>query len=212
MQVNVLSVSMPYYGIWEGDCELVTPQVITNPLNIQIGNLSLRGAIYRYDSFAGVTYIRFVGGNAGWRKTLPAQCYSSPNSGIKMSTILQDAASAVGESIVVKSNPIVGNYFVRSNSPAQYLLGLLAGPEWYMSTTGLTYLADRNLFIVNTPFTVISADSGKGWYDIATEDYVSWIPGAMFSSPTVPNQKTVSFVRIDVDNAGISRLKVLTTP
>lgn len=210
IQAHRLSITMPYYGIWEGDIELVTPNTITNPISLVIGNLTLAGAIYRYSSFAGTTYLRLVGGAAGWRQSVPSQAYANPAStGIKASTILRDVATIVGEQVNIAQDSTIGNFYVVAGRPAQYILGLIGGSEWYVDANGVTQVGPRPTANITSQFTVIDANSGKGWYNIATEDYASWIPGNTFSSPTVPVAQTISSVRFDCGNDGIARLKVL---
>ena len=211
-RATVASVTLPYYGLWEGDVQLATPQIITGTVTLVLGNLSLTGAMYRGAPFAGVTYLRLVGGAGGWRKSVPAQAYANPSAtGVRLSTVLGDVASAVGERVNLQADQTIGNYYIREVGTASGVLRMLAGSEWYVDNAGVTQIGARPSSAITSPFTVVSWDAGKGLFDIATEDYASWLPGNTFTAPTVPTAHTVSMVRHDVGNDGIMRMKVLAS-
>lgn len=212
-----LSIAIPYYGMWEGDVELATPQVITNPVTLVIGNLTMVGAIVRANTFAGVTYLRLVGGGGGWRKSIVPQAYANP-SGVRLSTMLNDLAVNVGEQVNLFADENLGGYFIREGSTsettvrASRILRQLAGDEWWIDTSGVTQVGARPTgTAITSDFSVVSWDPGRGAAEIATEDLASWLPSNTFTAPTVPVTQTISLTRVDIDRVGTMRLKILAT-
>ena len=210
-RVVTASLSIPLYGIWVADVLLPASDPLTNPIMINVGNLTLQGAIYRQGYFGGSQYARIVGGYAGWRTTIPSQAYNNP-SGLMLSLILGDAAGACGEMVHVQTDSSVGTFYVRENAQAQRLLRQLGGPLWYIDNTGITQVGTRPTTLISSPFLVETWDAGTNLFVISTEDYASWMPSNTFQSPTVTIPQTISLVRIDSDNDGKLRLQVLGSP
>lgn len=209
-RVTKARLTAPYYGTWVADLELATSSVVPTITTLTIGNLSLACSVYRQGTFAGITSARVVGGAGGWRKSVPAQGYYSA-SGIMMSTLLRDAAGAVGEKVTVISDVLVGNAWMREAGPAARLLRQLAGAEWWVDQTGTTQVGSRPTTPVTSSFQVTAWHGDRGWYDVATEDVASWLPGASFSSVLIPAPVTVGLTELIVDNKGKLRLSVLST-
>lgn len=210
-RVVTASLSIPLYGIWVADVLLPASDPLTNPIMINVGNLTLQGAIYRQGYFGGSQYARVLGGYAGWRTTIPSQAYNNP-SGLMLSLILGDAAGACGEMVHVQTDSSVGTFYVRENAQAQRLLRQLGGPLWYIDNTGITQVGTRPTTLISSPFLVETWDAGTNLFVISTEDYASWMPSNTFQSPTVTIPQTISLVRIDSDNDGKLRLQVLGSP
>ena len=212
-RIVTASLSIPLYGI--PVCDLLVPTLdpLTTPVSVVFGNFTQVMGVYRQGYFGGSQYARLVGGYAGWRNTVSSQAYNNP-SGINLSLVLGDAAAAVGEQVNVATDSSVGTFYVRENAAAQRLLRQLGGPLWWVDPTGVTQVGPRTPVGITTPFTVISYDAAQGLYDIATEDYASWMPANTFSGPTLTTgiTNTISLTRLTVDNDGILRLKVLGSP
>ena len=208
------SFTVPFYGTWEGDAGISLPVTLKNPASLVVGNLTLSGSVYRQGVFAGETRAHLVGGGGGWGSVVRSQGYTNTG-GVSLTTVLNDVATIVGEKVNVQPNSgqpsIVGQFFTRVNAPASTILSLLAGPEWYVDTTGVTQIGPRASSLITSPFTVVEYDPGHSLFEIATEDPASWMPGNTFSSPTVPVVQTISMTRIDIRNDGIAVLKVLGT-
>lgn len=212
-RIVTLSLSLPLYGTWEADVTLADPAPLTAPVALTLGNLSLVGAVYRQGPFGGVQYARLVGGGGGWRSTLPAQAYGNPG-GVLLSTVLRDAAAAVGEQVNVPStvDAVIGQFFTREKAPASRVLGQLGGPLWWVDAAGVTQITARPAATITTPFTVEAFDPGCGELTIATEDYASWLPNATFSAPVLAGPQLVSYVRHAAGNDGRLRTHVLVSP
>lgn len=205
------TVTIPYYGLWTADVALAAAGPLPLLCTLTIGNLTLQGAVYRSASFTQSRSARLVGGFGGWRKNVPAQAYYNPR-GINMSLPLRDAAALVGERVQVANDPIVGTSFVREAAPAERLLRLMAGPEWYVDVNGVTQVGTlRATGRITTPFSPIDWSGGKGRFEIATETYADWLPGRSFTSSNISVAQFVGMTTFQMGNDGVVRLFVLSS-
>lgn len=204
------AITIPFYGPWSADVVLATTAAIPSSVTLAIGKLSLVGTVYRQSSFSGSRSVRIVGGAGGWRTTLPARGYSNAG-GLKLSTVLGDAAREAKETISIPTDRGIGTAYVREKAKGERVLKLLTGGQWWIDPAGVTQLKTRDASAIATPFTVTSWSGGKGKFEIATEDYQDWLPGRTFTSPTVTTSQTISLVTVLLENGGKLRLHVLNT-
>lgn len=205
------SITIPYYGAWAADAILASSMAIPDEAALVVGDLSLSGKSIRSASFAGSRSARIVGGRAGWRTELPPKGYSHA-AGVKLSTVLGDAAREVGERIVVAADRTIGSHWARiGGEKAERVLHLLLDGKWWIAPNGDTRIDARDASPITSPFTVIAWSGGKGLFEIATESIAPWQPGRTFTAPNVAGVQTISSVTIEVDNAGKLRLHVLNT-
>lgn len=212
-RIITASLSIPLYGAPVCDLLIGSSDPLKTPVSVTFGNFTQVMGVYRQGYFGGSQYARLVGGYAGWRTTLQQQAYNNAG-GLMLSLILGDAAAAVGEQINIASDTSVGTFYVRENAPAQRLLRQLGGPLWWIAPTGVTQVGPRTSTGITSPFLVETYDAAQGLYVISTEDYASWMPANTFSGPTLTTgvTNTISLTRLDVDNDGTLRLKVLGSP
>ena len=219
IQIVAGSLVIPLVGAWTADLHLATAQQVTGQATVVIGNLTLVGNVFRSDPYGGQTRVRIVGGAGGWRKPISAQGYGT-GGGVKLSTVLQDAAKACGETVSVASDTTIGNAYVRvafDTSVAGDILWQMVAqgfiPAWYVDPAGTTQTKAWPSVTVNTPFTVTDQKPDEGAVEIATEDYAAWMPGASFSNPLLASGQTFqsSGVHYVWGNDGTFRLEVLTS-
>lgn len=203
------SIAIPLYGMWTGDVSLATDDPIQDSVSLVLGNLTMAGHVYRQADFAGARRCRITAGAGGWRNEVVAKQYSLA-SGVKLGLILGDAASEVGEKVNVPNDSIVGTGYVRERGPASRVLRQLAGADWYIDSAGVTQIAPWPARKVPTSFSVEDQDGGQGRVTIATEDYVSWMPGCTFTAPTLDGTFANCGVLYKFDGEGKFRLEVLT--
>ncbi len=210
--VRVVSgtITIPFYGAWVADVILSDATVIGTAAVLVVGDLTLHGTVTRQSSFAASRSARIVGGAGAWRNVLPSKGYSHA-AGVKLSSVLNDAARECGERIVIATDRVVGPGWAREEAKAERLLHILLDGKWWIDPEGVTQTGPRASSAVVTPFTVVAWSGGKGQFEIATESIASWQPGRTFSSPTVVAPQTVSSVTIEADNEGKLRLHVLST-
>lgn len=208
-------VSVPYYGTWTADVMMpaagnASNLVVGSAVSLTLGNLTLVGAVYRSGPFAGQIKVRAMGGFGGWQKTVPAQDYALTG-GVRLSTVLNDLAMTVGEKVQIAQDGILGSKFTREKASAGKILRQIAGTLWFIDVKGTTQIrASRPSLTIATPFQIIKYDGDVGQFDVATEDYLSWLPGSTFSNEIVTIPQTISLATIDTDNKGTLRFNVLT--
>lgn len=195
-------------GAAVADILLATSKPVPVASELAIGALKLKGRAVRMAPFAGARSVRFVGGGGGWRKTIKARGYSH-DAGVRLSTVLGDAARDAGEQVSVTQDRVLGTAYVRERAVAERVLRFLA-PQWWIDPDGVTQLAARASGLITSPFTVENLSGGKGRFEIATEAYHDWQPGRRFTSPTVAGEQTISTVQMTADNDGKLRLVVMT--
>ncbi len=208
--VSGCSVTIPMFGAWVADIDLVADVALDSRVTLTVGDLTLVGTVVSQAGFAGSRKARLVGGGGGWGKTIPAKGYSHII-GVKASTVVGDAAREAGESITLDSDRTLGVNWAREEAPAERTLALVVGHEWWIDNTGVTRTDARATAPIATPFTLVSRDGAIDAFEIATEFVASWAPGATFSSSTVPDPQTISSVTINATNDGKLRLHVLGT-
>lgn len=211
-RVTAASITTPYYGTWSADVALAEATEIPDAIDVVIGDLTLKGTVIRRGDFAGSRTLRAVGGGAGWRKALPAKGYSHP-AGVKLSSVLGDAARESGERIDIATDRTIGAHYARDafEAKAERVLKLLLDDKWWMDPNGVTQTKDRATDPIVTPFTVISWIASKGQFEIATETIAPWQPGRTFTAPNAPGTHSISSVTIEADNEGKLRLHILTS-
>lgn len=202
-------ITMPYYGAWVADVTIAVADVLPLASVLAFGDLTLTGTVYRMASFSGSRSARIVGGAAGWRKTIKAQGYSNP-AGVRASLVLGDAAAAVGETVNLASDFIVGKAYVRETAPAERLLRQLAGPTWWIDPAGVTQIGTRASGAITSPFLINDWSGGKGWFSVSTEKISDWMPGRSFSNSNVSNPQQIGMVTFLADNDGKLRVNVLS--
>jgi hypothetical protein len=204
---------IPLVGMWTADLHLATDTPVSGQVTIVIGNLTLLGTVYRSEPYGGQTHARIVAGYGGWRTTIDSQGYGH-SAGLKMSTVLQDAAAACGEKITVTGDQSIGNAYTRADTVASDVLWQMVAqgfvPAWYVDASGTTQTKSWPTVAVQTPFTVTNQDPDKGLVVIATEDYVSWMPGCTFTSPELAGSFTSGGVHYVWTDDGQFRFEVLT--
>lgn len=208
-RVTKASVTIPMYGAWTADVDIEGASTMGSVVTLVMQGLSLVGTVTRQSVFAGTRKLRIVAGGGGWRKTIPPRGYSGPL-GVKLSSVLSDAASDSGETVSVGSDTTLGAFYTRDRGKASKVLRLLVGGVWYIDNAGVTQVKDRATSAIASPFQVISWDGGRGSFQISTETYEDWVPGRTFSTNTVSEAQTISSVTFDADNEGKVRLQVLT--
>lgn len=201
---------IPAYGAWVADVVLAssTPiPAVASPL--VLGDLTLLGTAFRMASFAGSRSARLAGGFGGWSNPVPAQSYVGSN--VRMSTVLRDAATAVGEKILVDVVDANLSRFTREAGPASRVLQQLAGPTWYVAPDGVTHVGQRPADMITSDFTVDGWSGATGALTIATEVLADWFPGRTFTAPTVSGIQTVGYMEAIMMNDGRLRIKVLAS-
>jgi hypothetical protein len=185
-RVTKAQVVIPYKGTWTADVWIDDATDLTGAVTLIIGDLTLIGTVTRGGSFTGQSSFRLIGGAGGWMKTIGPRYYQKP-AGVKASVILTDAGREVGETVSVTADRTLGQAFVREQGPAARVLAMLA-ESWFVKEDGVTVVGPRSTPTIVSPFELVKADREKGRLVVATDNPAVWIPGARFSSATIPTQ------------------------
>lgn len=199
-RIRTATVTIPYHGIWHADVVLDQAAELSGQLTLVLGDLALKGSVYRQGGFTGANYIRVVGGAGGWMKQLPAKEYRS-TFGVKFSVVAADAAKSVGETVSIASDFAVGNFYERQAACASRVLDTFA-PLWWMRSDGVTVVGDRTSPTVTSRFDVMldGTNLAVGKVTVATDNPRDWQPGVKFSSPVL-TERTASAVVHRLDNS-----------
>lgn len=204
------ALTIPAYGATVADVSMASAMALGASADLQVGNLHVKSAVFRAAPFAGVQSARIVGGYGGWRKVIKARGYSH-EAGVRMSSVLGDAARECGEKINVVADRALGLSWVREKARGERTLHQLAPNSWWIDTAGVTQIgATRSSALIKSPFTVVTWQGGRGRFEIATEVYEDWMPGRTFSAPTITGVQTVNTVMMTGDNDGKIRTVILT--
>lgn len=203
-----LSVLMPRWGMWVADVTLALEKSTPATAPLVIGDLSLLGTVFRGGADEGARTARIVGGYGGWRKDVAAQDYRGAS--VMASTVLRDAASAVGERIAMDTQDTNLQRFTREAGPASRALRQVAGASWWIAADGVTHIGPRPTGKVKKDFVIISHVAKFNKLEIATETLAEWVPGNTFLDLNGGTQ-TISSVTIESTNAGKLRVGVLSS-
>jgi hypothetical protein len=203
------SVGIPYYGAFVADVELVTTTALPSIVSVTLGNLTLAGAVYRQSQFAGKTLARLVGGAGGWSQTVQARFWRNTQ-GLMASTVLRDTAIDAGEKVNLAADFSVGVFWTRRADKASRVLARLAGPEWWIDSSGTTQIGARSSTVITSAFQLEEFDGARGLATVATEDLASWMPGNTFSNDVLTTPTMIASVRHSLSGDGVARLQVMT--
>lgn len=130
-------VALPAWGVWWAEVELAEEHTLTGSLTLQIADLTLVGARVSGRASGGRSAYRLAGGAASWGVTVPAKSYSN-DAGVKLATVLQDAASAAGETLDAATIPTstIGPSYSRELAPASRVLEQLSPRPGTWAPTG----------------------------------------------------------------------------
>jgi hypothetical protein len=203
-------VAVPTYGAWHADLTLdkeVTPAA--TGLRLVLADLEMTCALWRAAApYQGRTRLRVIGGAAGWRKSVKTKAYYLPF-GVKLSSILKDLASEVGESVSVANDTSVGTHYEREAAPASTHLNWLARDVgWYIDAAGVTQVAARVEASIASTFSLVAYDGARGVATIATEKPADFVPGRTLKHFTLAATLKIGGV-VHVLSKGALRTEVL---
>ena len=154
-----VSVHVPAWGLAFAEVELDQEVDLTGAVELVVADMTFRGAILSGGPWIGRSRYRVVAGAGGWGRDLPAKEYRT-DLGVKLSTVLGDAAREAGETIEGVAATSVGQAYERLAGPASQCLQLLAPQAWYVGTDGVTRLGSR-------PQVAYAGTASRGKVDLA---------------------------------------------
>lgn len=177
-RITHASIDVPGWGLWHADVSIDEEASLSGSVELSLADLSLRGTILFGGPYQGRSRYRIVAGGGGWGRILAPKSYES-DAGVKVSTVLGDAANGCGERMeTIPPTRKVGPSFTRpSDQPASAVLEQIAPSAWYVDEAGLTRLGVREASAPVGSFTRVARDEARGTIEIAS-DTIAWIrPG-----------------------------------
>ncbi len=198
-------ITIPLYGTWSGDIVLAGGTTVSGATALVLGDLTMRcyARPARSGTFAGKASSRVVGGAGGWNKTIAAKGYRHA-SGVKLSTVLKDAASAAGEQITVSSDRVIGPRWMRKRGRASRALRMLLDGAWWVDNDGVTQTKARTATTIASPFMLTDYKPYLGLFTVSTEKFKDWMPGRRFSAPTLSGTQTISSVSLVIADGKVT--------
>lgn len=172
------TVVLPRWGIGWGDVRVDTDETIEGTVVLEIAGLSLVVTVVDGGVYNASGWYRVVVGAGGWRKTIGPKAYRN-DAGVKLSTVLQDAARECGETLgTIPKTTLIGPGFVRPEGEASRVLDLLAEEDWYVDEQGTTQIGVRAASEYDGEYTLIRPYPERQLITIAASDVSLLLPGA----------------------------------
>jgi hypothetical protein len=192
---------IPSWGIPVADVVVASGEEQSGAAELELGGLRLRGTIVSGGVYQNEGRYRLVAGAAGWRKTLAARSYKNA-AGLKLATVLADAASEAGEQLgAVDQTKRIRKEYVRQRGAASLVLDELARDGWYVDNDGITQIGARSTVEFATPYTLMDKRTDRNLVTVAAEDISALVPGATLEGITatsVRHELTESTLRSHV--------------
>lgn len=179
-RVTHARVNMPAWGAWHADVAIDGDHELSGSVELKIADLTLTGTILSGGPSKGRSHFRMVAGAGGWGRVLRAKSYTT-DSGVRLQTVLGDAATEAGETINLgsRSTERIGSAFVRQEGPAGLVLGLLAEDAWYIDEGGTTRLGRRATATLTAKATRVQTDPARRTVTLAAESISTILPGVI---------------------------------
>lgn len=186
IRVTSARVTIPAWGLWHAEVQLDGEHTITGRATLKIADLTLSGAVLSGGPALGRSSYCIVAGAGGWGLPLPKKSYIN-DAGVKISTVVGDAAREAGESVApIVSSLRVGSSFERvKDEPASRVLQAVAPQAWYVDEAGITRLGARAAGALVGKVTRINpVDKARGKVVLAAESIATILPGVVVDGLT----------------------------
>lgn len=173
------------YGLPWAEISLDVEATLTGAVTLTVADLAMSMTVVSGGPDVGRSHYRLVGGAGGWSSTIAAKGYAN-DAGVKASTVLQDAATAAGETFAeTLPTTRVGDHYTREAGPASQVLHELYPRAWYVGADGLTYLGTRAASTLSTLYTPGPVDLARGTVTLAADAIAGIVPGLEIEGVTV---------------------------
>ncbi len=169
-------VHVPAWGRWWADLDLAEPAAQSGAAALVVAGQAMAGTIVSGGAANGRAAYRVVGGGGGWGRTLSAKPYND-DGGVRLRTVLGDAAADAGETIADVPSTQLGPHYARPNAPASELLNLQAPQNWYVDFAGVTRIGQRAATTYTGTAPRVRVDPLTQVIDLAVDTIVGLVPG-----------------------------------
>ncbi len=177
--------NIPAWGCWYAEASIDGEHVLEGPATLKIADLTLVGTVLSGGPTHGRSVYRIVGGKGGWGRSVPKKGYAN-DAGVKVATIVGDAAKEVGESLgTISASDRAGPAYARQAGPASRVLQDLAPRGWYVNEAGVTQLGARPAGALVGKVTRIDPyNKASGKVVLAAESISTILPGVVVDGIT----------------------------
>ncbi len=175
------------FGCWYANASVDGEVALSGAVELKIADLTLRGTVLSGGPAKGRSHYRIVAGAGGWGRSIKKEGYAN-DAGVKLSTVLGDAAALVGETLdasTMSASDKVGPSYTREAGPACHLLELEAKGAWYVREDGVTCIGRRAASTLKVNATHGPVDLARGTVTLAAESIASILPGLVVDGLTV---------------------------
>lgn len=176
-------VHEPAWGMWFAAVTLDREVTLADSVTLQLADASFVGSVVSGGPWLGRSSYRLVGGHGGWSTRLAAKGYSN-DGGVKISTVIGDAAAECGE--VVEGVPIgiLGYHYERAAGPASTALQLLASESWHVGRDGVTRFVPRAAGVLPGQVARGAVDLAAGFIELMADSLTAVQPGLVVDGVT----------------------------
>lgn len=175
------AVSLPRTSVWHAEVEtsaIAGMPALTGAVTLEIAGLTLKGTIVSGPAEHGGRRWYVIAAGAGkWRDVIAAKAYRG-EIGIKLATVVTDAAQDCGETLGTLPDKTLGSAYVRTQAPAARALDLVAPEGWYVDELGVTQIGVRAAKAFAGKYEVIDKRLDMKRVTIAAENIAGLVPGA----------------------------------
>jgi hypothetical protein len=174
-------VQVPAWGRPWIDVELVTADVFAKGARpaLVVADVPIVATVVDGGAHEGRAAYRLACGQGGWGQTIPRKSYAN-DAGVKVASVLQDAAAACGETL---AGPLpstrLGPHYARAEGPASEVLNGLAPRGWYVDLDGTTRIGQRPATAYTGAAPRTRVDPSVGIVELATETLSGLVPGVV---------------------------------
>jgi hypothetical protein len=179
-RVTRARVQLPAWGCWWCECEIDEEIQLSGRVELKLADLVLVGTVVAGGPSKGSSRYRIAAGAASWGTTIPAKDYAA-DAGVKLRTVVADAAKAAGETLALDSVPTtsIGSKWTRFEGPASRVLELAASEAWYVGEDGVTRLGRRARVDFTAQATRGEHDVSRGTLELQAEQIATLVPGVV---------------------------------
>jgi hypothetical protein len=172
-------LQLPAWGIWYAHATLDAEVELEGAAVLELAGLRLSGTLVGGPSKGSSRY-RIVGGRGGWGKTIKRGSYTN-DAGVKLATVLLDAARAAGEELDAATIPArtIGPGGARPEDPASRVLELHVPQNWYVGEDGITRVGRRPAVTYTGAGTRGELDVARGMLELAADELGQLVPGVV---------------------------------
>lgn len=180
-RVTHARVHLPAWGIPWAEVSVDEEATLSGRASLVVADLTLSGTIMSGGAGPkGRSSFRLAGGAGSWGRTIPARSYAN-DAGVKVATVLADAANACGEALDLATVPakVLGPAWARDEAPAGRVLEHIAPAGWHVAEDGTTKIGKRPAAKLTASVDIATIDRSRRVLTLAADAIASIVPGVV---------------------------------